>query len=69
MFDEGFTNVKISTFNVDRYQNLMDVVVARLFQVMALVVELRKDHELRANFVRMDPLEKNIFLHRRMQWV
>ncbi len=69
MFNDGFTNVKISTFNVDRYQNLMDVVVSRLFQVMALVVELRKDHELRANFVRMDPLEKNIFLHRRMQWV
>lgn len=69
MFNEGFTSVKISTFSVDRYQNLMDVVVARLFQVVALVAELRKDHELRACFVRMDPLEKNIFLHKRMQWV
>lgn len=69
MFDEGFTSVKISTFVVERYQNLMDVVVSRLFQVVALVVELRKDHDLRACFVRMDPLEKNIFLHKRMQWV
>jgi hypothetical protein len=69
MFNEGFTSVKISTFNVDRYQNLMDVVVSRLFQVVAIIAELRGDHELRANFVRMDPLEKNIFLHRRMQWV
>ena len=58
MFDEGFTSVKISTFVVERYQNLMDVVVSRLFQVVALVVELRKDHDLRACFVRMDPLEK-----------
>lgn len=69
MFDEGLTNVKISTFLVDRYRNLMDAVVTRLFQIVALVDELRRDHELRACFVRMDPLEKNIFLHKRMQWV
>jgi hypothetical protein len=55
--------------SVDKYHNLLEVVKARLFQVVALIKEFREDHDLRARFLHLDPLEKNILLHKRMSWV
>lgn len=68
-FNDGKTAVKVSTLSVSKFHNLLEVIKARLFQVVAIVKELRDDHDLRAKFLHMDPLEKNIFLHQRMNWV
>jgi hypothetical protein len=69
MYKDGRTTIKVATMSVDKYHNLLEVVKARLFQVVALIKEFREDHDLRARFLHLDPLEKNILLHKRMSWV
>jgi hypothetical protein len=67
MYKDGRTTIKVATMSVDKYHNLLEVVKARLFQVVALIKEFREDHDLRARFLHLDPLEKNILLHKRMK--